>query len=97
MRTLFNAKYIHFVPQYVYNLIKNDFVFTGDKNTQICGAARMGCLREAKRKLETTNGGKAFEEECNCMPACTSIKYNAYVGRSSLDLMTLREAGVPDE
>lgn len=68
---------------------------TGDKNTQICGAARMRCMKEAKWKMSTTNSGKAFEEECNCVPACTFIKYNAYVSRSPLDVTILDKLGKP--
>ncbi|XP_031627362.1 pickpocket protein 28-like [Contarinia nasturtii] len=58
------------------------FSMPRDKGTKICGGAKIECMKEAQRKFSTTQTGRAFRDECNCMPACTFVKYKAYILRS---------------
>ncbi|XP_031636172.1 pickpocket protein 28-like [Contarinia nasturtii] len=68
-----------------------------DKSTRICGGAKIECMKEAKWKIQTTNIGKTFEEECNCIPACTFIKYNANCDRTAVDPDSLNHWDVPKD
>lgn len=53
----------------------------GDNNTRICGVPKILCYRQAEQKMfdehAQKNPGKLFHENCNCLPSCTSISYDA--------------------
>lgn len=50
------------------------FSMPRDKNTKICGSGSITCYQLAEKTLAT--GAESFRDECNCLPACTSIDYN---------------------
>lgn len=66
---------------------------TEDNRTKICGAALVRCYQKAEKRLfgEDVMDGvkddlvKMFREDCNCLPACTSIIYDADIDRAPLD------------
>lgn len=60
------------------------FFGLGDRSTKTCGASSINCYRNAEQKLfeavgldSSKNVGKSFLNRCNCLPACTSIEYDA--------------------
>lgn len=59
--------------------------FAGDKNTKICGTAKVKCYKESKRKLSIDKNARWFRDECNCLPACTSIEYHTSIVRIHID------------
>lgn len=67
--------------------------FLGDKNTKICGTGSSKCYRNAEKKLFgediiddfQDDSVKLFRSQCNCLPACTSIKYDAVIDRTKFD------------
>ena len=59
------------------------FSMPRDKNTSICNFERIKCFKEAeldfitKKSFDILMPKKILKEiECNCMPSCTSIKYD---------------------
>ncbi|XP_055307692.1 pickpocket protein 28-like [Sitodiplosis mosellana] len=62
---------------------------------QICGATKVKCYTEAEKALfdeDTIDGltdenAKSFRKDCYCLPACTSITYDAEIDRVKIDLM----------
>ncbi|XP_031639512.1 pickpocket protein 28-like [Contarinia nasturtii] len=66
------------------------FSMPRDKNTRICGGLRTNCLKLAQRQLFTTKKGEMFRNKCNCMPACTLIKYQATIWRTQMDFENLK-------
>lgn len=68
------------------------FFVVGERKTMICGAASIRCYQAAQRRLfgefvidGTRNDAKLFRENCNCMPSCTSIIYDADIDRAKLN------------
>lgn len=74
--------------------------FLGDKNTKICGTGRAQCYRDAEKKLfgedvidhVRKDSSKVFRATCDCLPACTSIKYSADIDRTKFDYMRIIES-----
>lgn len=73
----------------------------GDNETKICGRSEsmIKCSEMAERKLfrlsaSKKNVGKSFRKECNCLPACTSIEYNAVVSHIKYDPDILYQHGM---
>lgn len=70
------------------------FHFVGDKSTRICGTANIDCYNSAIKKLYGENviddledkRAQSFRQKCDCMPACTSITYDAGVDRNKIEL-----------
>lgn len=66
---------------------------TGEKNTKICGPAKIKCYKEAQKKLYgedievglTDKAAKSFRKQCNCLPACSLIIYDADIDRAKVD------------
>lgn len=60
---------------------------TGVNGTNICGGKNIACYESAAKQLfsadsnDNPNGNsvKDFREKCNCLPACTTITYDASV------------------
>lgn len=58
------------------------------------------CYRDAEKALfgkddidELTNQTvKLYREKCNCLPACTAIKYDAYIDRTKFDFARVSKA-----
>lgn len=67
-----------------------------EQHTPVCGAANIACFNEAENNLQkqefvnglTTGGGKG----CNCLPACTSITYDAEISQARFDWAELFSA-----
>lgn len=51
-------------------------ILTGDKQTKICGSAKIDCYTAAEIKLSSND---SISKLCNCLPACTSIVYETYI------------------
>lgn len=59
----------------------------------ICGASSIRCYRNAEKKLfgkDVIDGlrdhnAKWFRQNCNCLPPCTSIVYDAEIDRAKFD------------
>lgn len=70
----------------------------GDANTPICGAAKIYCYNEAEDNLlkqdfmEGLSGGTVEKKGCNCLPACTSITYDAEISQARFDWISLFNA-----
>ncbi|XP_031621761.1 pickpocket protein 28-like [Contarinia nasturtii] len=60
------------------------FSMPRDENTKICGGAKMKCLNDARKIFWATISGKIVRDKCNCLPACTVIKYNAELRKLNL-------------
>lgn len=68
-------------------------IISGDLKTRICGASSISCYRNADKKLFgedviiglKNDAARSFREQCNCLPACTTITYNAEVDRAKFD------------
>lgn len=62
-----------------------------DANTPICGAAKIACYNEAednllkKQFMEGLSLGQEEIKDCNCLPACTSITYDAEISQAPFD------------
>lgn len=61
----------------------------------MCGSNSINCYKEAeyellgiefKRALETSKGARRSGTECNCLPACTSISYEAEISQADYDV-----------
>lgn len=75
------------------------FSFAGDKDTKICGAAKIKCYNEAEDRLlekdfteGLTGDLEAVKKGCNCLPACTSITYDAEISQAKFDWVSLFNA-----
>lgn len=71
---------------------------SGDVDTPICGAAKIKCYNEAEDKLlekdfkEGLSDIQAVRKGCNCLPACTSITYDAELSQAKFDYVSLFNA-----
>lgn len=70
---------------------------TGDKDTEICGAANIKCYNEAEDRLLEKDfteglGASVIPKGCNCLPACTSITYDAEISQAKFDWISLFNA-----
>lgn len=77
------------------------FSMPRDNDTEICGAAMIDCYDKAEDKLlarEFTEGLESSDENfrgqtsCNCLPACTSITYEAELSQADFDWVNLFHA-----
>ena len=76
-------------------LLFPEFLSQGDNNTKICGLTDVQCydnvefskmvddLEQGLRNYENLN--KRDEGECNCLPSCTSIRYDAEISEAEHD------------
>ena len=82
----------------LFNCPFNDllqFISQGDNNTKICGHTSLHCYDyvEYNSKLVDLEPGfgsyekikKRAEGECDCLPSCTSIRYDAEVSETDYD------------
>lgn len=72
--------------------------FSGSKLTKICGVKSINCYNAAEQRLfgeDVIDGlsddtpAKSFRENCNCMPACTSISYEAEMSQTKFDYVSM--------
>lgn len=76
------------------------FSMPRDEDTPICGAAKIACYNEAEDNLLkaqfeeglTIQPGQDRVKGCNCLPACTSITYDAEISQSPFDWISLFNA-----
>lgn len=74
------------------------FYMPRDRKTRICGGepSMIKCYQTAESNLfrlsnSRKNFGKSFRKKCNCLPACTTIEYDADVSHVKFDLDILPE------
>lgn len=71
--------------------------FKGDKDTLVCGSDKVLCYGEAQ---DTVLEGD-FSKNCHCLPACTSLNYDAEISQAKFDkansLIAQRYEGSKDE
>lgn len=69
-----------------------------DQKTPVCGAMSIQCYNDAEDELlirEITEGladsglNRRGQTECNCLPACTSITYDAEISQADFDWESL--------
>lgn len=70
-----------------------------EKGTPICGAAKIACYNQAKdnllkKKLKSSAlaADDKLIKDCNCLPACASISYDADIVQASFDWISLLAA-----
>lgn len=71
-----------------------------DRDTPICGAAKISCYNRAEDNLLkeqfmeglTLETGAEKVKGCNCLPACTSITYDAEISQAPFDWVSLFNA-----
>ncbi|XP_037032179.1 pickpocket protein 28-like [Bradysia coprophila] len=76
------------------------FSMPRDKDTPICGIAKIDCYNEAENNLtkqqfveeSTLEPGAERVTSCNCLPACTSIIYDAEISQAPYDWESLNIA-----
>ena len=73
----------------------------GDVSTPVCGAKSIKCFDRAEdtllknefdQGLKTSKVNFRGETECNCLPACTSIAYEAEISQADYDYQSQFEA-----
>lgn len=63
----------------------HSFEFAGDNQTKICGVAKMRCYHDAEWRLADNFGWQSsYLKQCNCLPACNSIKYEVEIKAKGL-------------
>lgn len=76
-------------------------MFIGTDSTPICGASKITCYQNAEDELLSKNIRDNLNRtvsDCNCLPTCTSIKYNTDISHSDFDFKSLFEAyGTPSD
>lgn len=92
---------LSFLCRVIYNLINFHFFFfiffleLGDNYAPICGAAKMACYNRAEDDLlkqdfmEGLTKTEKKKKGCNCLPACTSVTYDAEISQASFDWKSL--------
>lgn len=69
-----------------------------DDETPICGTSKITCYDQAEDDLlqeQYVNGitdSKDSPNECDCLPACTSIRYDAEITQAPFDWLRLSSA-----
>lgn len=72
--------------------------FKGDKDTAVCGSAKSECIDESESNLlkkaftESLKDAVDISNICNCLPACTSISYDAEISQAKFDAEILIKA-----
>ncbi|XP_049547443.1 pickpocket protein 28-like [Anopheles darlingi] len=67
------------------------FSMMRDNLTDVCGASKIDCYNEAEDELleedikYIVDKMYDFRARCNCLPACTSIQYDAEISQADLD------------
>lgn len=85
------------------NFTKNEcgcvkFSMPRDNNTPICGTSKIKCYNAAEDKLTKKNYAEGLQNiedvssGCGCLPACTTITYNAQISQSKFDFENVLKA-----
>ena len=62
------------------------FSMPRDENTPICGAGKIECYLDASIELSTKSAGEEEgQKDCKCLPACTSMQYDAELSQNSFE------------
>ncbi|XP_055319315.1 pickpocket protein 28-like [Sitodiplosis mosellana] len=72
------------------------FSMPRDKNTPICGGAKIKCYKEAEKNLSTSRFARAFRDNCNCLQTCTTIEYQGDIDRVKFDMATMNKTDLPE-
>lgn len=64
------------------------FFHSGDENRKICGNAKIECYLETGSDFQIFKD--KFNRQCNCLPACTFVEYEAKIERAKLNMMINR-------
>lgn len=72
-------------------------LFTGSAGQPICGARKIKCYNEAEDELLRNDFIDGVEKPktpkgCNCLPACTSVTYDAEISQAKFDWISLFNA-----
>lgn len=62
----------------------NNWYWLGDIQTDICGTSKKACYQNVEEEI-LNNDDNGMEDECNCLPACTSITYEAEYSQANFD------------
>lgn len=79
-------------------ILKKKKIIAGDRNTPVCGAAKLQCYNKAEDELlksdflEGLTKPENAKKGCNCLPACTSITYDAEISQAKFDWRSLFNA-----
>ena len=74
------------------------FKSPGTADMEVCGPGNIKCYNEAEDELLLKEFNQGFEvsgenyrghTECNCLPACTSIAYEAEISQADFDYKLL--------
>lgn len=63
-----------------------------DESTRVCNQTEIVAMLEAKSSMDMENYKRSFETnandraDCDCLPACTSIKYDVELSQSDFDV-----------
>lgn len=62
-----------------------------DDQTKICGSSQIECYNEAEDELlshevkHSVNSSYDFRANCDCLPACTSVQYDAEISQADFN------------
>lgn len=62
----------------------NLFIFSGGRGTKVCGPKKEKCYMRAEKYFF----GSDDKTDCNCLPSCVSIAYDAYSSTGDYDLVS---------
>uniref|UniRef100_A0A182QS19 Pickpocket n=1 Tax=Anopheles farauti TaxID=69004 RepID=A0A182QS19_9DIPT len=71
------------------------FSMPRDDQTDVCGASKIDCYNDAEDDLleedvkYIVDKSRDFRAKCNCLPACTSVQYDAEISQADFDWKSL--------
>uniref|UniRef100_A0A182SYF3 Pickpocket n=1 Tax=Anopheles maculatus TaxID=74869 RepID=A0A182SYF3_9DIPT len=71
------------------------FSMPRDDRTEVCGASKIQCYNDAEDELLEedvkfiVDKSRDYRAKCNCLPACTSVQYDAEISQADLDWKSL--------
>ncbi|XP_055528659.1 pickpocket protein 28-like [Wyeomyia smithii] len=84
------------ITNYTLNLCKCvKFSMPRDSQTEVCGASQIECYNDAEDRLTAEevrySVGKRNNQpsKCDCLPACTSVQYDAEISQADFDWKNL--------
>lgn len=66
-----------------------------DDRTEVCGASKIECYNEAEDELlsqevkYSVDKSYDFRAKCDCLPACTSVQYDAEISQADFNWKNL--------
>lgn len=61
------------------------FSMLRDSDTKICNATKLNCVLDAEREWLSLSTDASADAQCNCLPACTEISYDAQLRQTNFD------------